>query len=151
MPEKIPIQGDTSCMLLSSCGHDGQTDMYCCRLLLMILQIQYSIQIFVEVFASCGFVLTSAAWRWAWQSSSFHNAHLLTLAQKINSSPFHLQILKWPDGPHEWLMSHTDQKKLFPDFLKFKLNKRGVSFLRECIYRWHHCFSPYGLALIWPW
>ncbi len=25
------------------------------------------------------------------------------------------------------------QKKLLPDFKKFKLNKRGVSFLRECI------------------
>ncbi len=27
---------------------------------------------------------------------------------------------------------YTDQKKFLPDFLKFKLNKRGVSFLGEC-------------------
>ncbi len=29
-------------------------------------------------------------------------------------------------------LSYTDQKKLLPKFLKFKLNKRGVSFLGEC-------------------
>ena len=66
-----------------------------------------------------------------------------TLAPKRNSSPFHLQILKWPDGAQEWLMSHfnylmikvsyNDQKKLLLGFLKFKLNKWGVSFLGECM------------------
>ena len=30
-------------------------------------------------------------------------------------------------------LSYTDQKKLLPNFLKFKVNKRGVSFLGECI------------------
>ena len=29
-------------------------------------------------------------------------------------------------------VDYTAQKKLLPDFLKFNLNKRGVSFLREC-------------------
>ena len=29
-------------------------------------------------------------------------------------------------------VNYTDQKKLLPNVLKFKLNKRGVSFLREC-------------------
>ena len=52
--------------------------------------------------------------------------------QKRNSSPFHLQILKWPDGVQERSMSYTDQKKLLLNFLKFKLNKRGVSFFGEC-------------------
>ncbi len=28
-------------------------------------------------------------------------------------------------------LSYTDQKKLLPNFLKFKLNKRGVSFFGE--------------------
>ncbi len=81
---------------------------------------------------------------------------ITTLAQKRKSSPFHLQILNWPEGAQEWLMSHfypllheildceiwvlqlikvnyTDQKKLLPDFSRFKFNKRGVSFLGECI------------------
>ena len=30
-------------------------------------------------------------------------------------------------------VDYTAPKKLLPDFKKFKLNKRGVSFLRECI------------------
>ncbi len=60
-----------------------------------------------------------------------------TLPQKRNSSPFHLQILKLPDGVQasnrvRW-NTYTGQKKFFPIFLNFKLNKRGVSFLSECI------------------
>ncbi len=42
----------------------------------------------------------------------------------------------WSAGKmHNYLMikvDYTAPKKLLPDFLKFKLNKRGVSFLREC-------------------
>ena len=40
---------------------------------------------------------------------------------------------------HNYLMikvDYTDQKKFLPDFLKFKLNKRGVSFLGECTSRY---------------
>ncbi len=39
-------------------------------------------------------------------------------------------------------VNYTDQKKLLPNFFEFKLNKRGVSFLRECIayyYRGRGC------------
>ncbi len=40
-----------------------------------------------------------------------------TLAQKRNSSPFHLQILKWPEGAQEWLMSWLHcPKKVTPQF-----------------------------------
>ncbi len=45
-----------------------------------------------------------------------------TLVKKRNSSPFHLQILKLPDGVQA-------SNGVLPNFLKFKLNKRGVSFL----------------------
>ncbi len=66
---------------------------------------------------------------WTHQNShnqSYQIYRVSTLAQKRNSSPFHLQILKWPEGAQEWL--HC-LKKLLPDFLKFKLNKRGVFFV----------------------
>ncbi len=48
----------------------------------------------------------------------------------------------WSAGKmHNYLIikpSYTDQKKLLPNFLKFKLNKRGVSFLGECITKKGH-------------
>ena len=53
------------------------------------------------------------------------------------------EMARWSTGKsyvpwkmHNYLMiklNYTDQKKLLPDFLKFKLKKRGVSFLGECI------------------
>ncbi len=39
--------------------------------------------------------------------------HKYTLVQKRNSSPFHLQILKWPEGIQEWLMLTTLTKKSY--------------------------------------
>ncbi len=75
-----------------------------------------------------------------------------TLIKKRNSSPFHLQILKLPDGVIK--LSYTDQKKLLLNFLKFKLNKRGVSFLRECsqVYtsrRCLRCGAPHVRDSLW--
>ena len=48
------------------------------------------------------------------QQHSCHNKYEFkswyTLTQKRNSSPFHLQILKWPEGAQEWVMSHFYDK-----------------------------------------
>ena len=46
-------------------------------------------------------------------------------------------------------MNYTGQKKLLPIFLNFKLNKRGVSFLRECIPIILHGFTwPVIMSLV---
>ncbi len=63
-------------------------------------------------------------------STGMANVSFLSLSISTRSYEF------WfPGKIHNYLMikvNYTDQKKLPPDFLKFKLNKRGVSFLREC-------------------
>ncbi len=77
-----------------------------------------------------------------------YSSGITTLTQKRNSS----QILKWPEPTgmaNVYLMikvDYTAQKKLLPDLNKFKLNQRGVSFLRECIIT---CFCIVTKILVW--
>ncbi len=54
-----------------------------------------------------------------------------TLTQKRNSSPFHLQILKWPEGAQEWL--HCP-KKVTPQFFKIQVEQARSLFFEGVYY-----------------
>ncbi len=96
---------------------------------------------------SCHYLLSKPV-KSKWTGNSPAEPHCYTLTQKRNSSPFHLQILKRHGGggvrgvmglvgkPNQLPNSKSElhwSKKVPPHFLNFKLNKRGVSFLSECI------------------
>ena len=64
-----------------------------------------------------------------------------TLAQKTNSSPFHLQILKWPDWVQERAMSHfySNEPHYLPELhlviLKFANEKAGSFFFWGSVFK----------------
>ncbi len=70
--------------------------------------------------------------QWFSSLGSYFMLMQYTLTQKRNSSPFHLQILKWPDGVQERAMSHY-LPVLHLVILKFA-NEKVRSFFFEGVY-----------------
>ncbi len=82
-----------------------------------------------------------------------------TLPQKRNSSPFHLQILKLPDGvqasngvhwntqPIRIKIGHSSFLYSIWSFQNLLMKRRGVCFLGECI-MWYGK-DLFGFDIIW--
>ena len=69
-----------------------------------------------------------------------------TLVKKRNSSPFHLQILKSPDGVQA---SNGVRWKVTPQFFKIQVEQARTSFLGECItMMWIRCLLSIQLTQI---
>ncbi len=71
-----------------------------------------------------------------------------TLAQKRNSSPFHLQILKWPDG-----VNYTDQKKELTTLTKKSYSPifKNSSWTSEEFLFWGSVFLQLSSRIFFSW